>query len=221
MMVLAPHEGLVSSDLWLTCREKMLNNKTLQINGGKPTHTWLAGKVKCGVCGHALSSIRRPDGKETLFCNKRRSNKSCPGCGHLWTAEVEDAVFQRMTEKLRNHKEEITTAKQAPALLALQEQLTQIDVEIDVLLESLGNADQSLLHYANQKITELDAHRRTAKKSIAELTVTPLTTEQLQKVTEALESWGDISFDRKREIADIMVDTISATSKSLDIAWKF
>ena len=43
MLVLAPHEGIVPSDIWLTCRKKLMNNMKIQ-SARKATHTWLAGK---------------------------------------------------------------------------------------------------------------------------------------------------------------------------------
>ena len=55
MLVLAPHEGIVPSDTWLTCRKKLMNNMKIQ-SARKATHTWLAGKIKCGNCGYALIS---------------------------------------------------------------------------------------------------------------------------------------------------------------------
>ena len=41
MLVLAPHEGIVPSDIWLTCRKKLMNNMKIQ-SARKATHTWLA-----------------------------------------------------------------------------------------------------------------------------------------------------------------------------------
>ena len=41
MLVLAPHEGIVPSDIWLTCRKKLMNNMKIQ-SARKATHTWLS-----------------------------------------------------------------------------------------------------------------------------------------------------------------------------------
>lgn len=80
MLVLAPHEGIVPSDIWLTCRKKLMNNMKIQ-SARKATHTWLAGKIKCGNCGYALMSINNPVGKQYLRCTKRLDNKAVPGAG--------------------------------------------------------------------------------------------------------------------------------------------
>ena len=61
ILVLAPSEGLVSSDTWLRCRKKLMANKTFQ-GGRKAKNTWLAGKVKC----HDFISLL-PEGYNTMI----------------------------------------------------------------------------------------------------------------------------------------------------------
>lgn len=100
MLVVAPHEGLVSSEQWLNCRIKLMRNKTIQANR-KAVNTWLAGKVKCGNCGYALMSIKIQSGKQYLRCTKRLNNKACPGCGKVYTEDVENYVYKEMVRKLR------------------------------------------------------------------------------------------------------------------------
>lgn len=53
-VVLAPHEGIVPSDIWLKARMKCLNNKQVA-KPIKARNTWLVGKIKCGKCGYALT----------------------------------------------------------------------------------------------------------------------------------------------------------------------
>ncbi len=103
MLVLAPHEGIVPADIWLACRKKLMNNMKIQ-SARKATHTWLAGKIKCGNCGYALMSIFNPSGRQYLRCTKRLDNKSCPGCGKIITSELEAVVYQQMVKKLEKHK---------------------------------------------------------------------------------------------------------------------
>lgn len=103
LLVVAPHEGIVASEEWLKCRRKLLANMTIQA-GRAAVNTWLAGKIKCGICGYALMSIKSPSGKQYLRCSKRLNNRSCPGCGKVYTKDVEDYVFRCMVQKAReNH----------------------------------------------------------------------------------------------------------------------
>lgn len=52
-LVLAPHEGLIPSAIWLKCHIKCLQNKQIQ-PARKVANTWLAGLAKCGRCHYAL-----------------------------------------------------------------------------------------------------------------------------------------------------------------------
>ena len=53
-----------------------MNNMKIQ-SARKATHTWLAGKIKCGNCGYALMSIFNPSGKQYLRCTKRLDTLVC------------------------------------------------------------------------------------------------------------------------------------------------
>ena len=66
MLVIGPHEGLISSEIWLGCRIKLMGNKTVVANR-KAVNTWLAGKVKCGHCGYALMSVKTKSGKQRMW----------------------------------------------------------------------------------------------------------------------------------------------------------
>lgn len=80
MLVLAPHEGIVPSDIWLTCRKKLMNNMKIQ-SARKANHTWLAGKIKCGNCGYALMSINNPVGSNISAAQNGWTIKAVPGAG--------------------------------------------------------------------------------------------------------------------------------------------
>lgn len=53
-LILAPHEGIISSDLWLKCVTKKLQNKSFSTNH-RGKNSWLVGKVKCAKCGYSMS----------------------------------------------------------------------------------------------------------------------------------------------------------------------
>lgn len=100
MLVAAPHEGIVSSELWLRCRIKLFENKAIPA-GRQAVNTWLAGKIKCGKCGYALMAVKSSSGRRYYRCNSRLNNGSCPGCGSADVAVVEDHVYQAMIKRLR------------------------------------------------------------------------------------------------------------------------
>ena len=222
MMVLAPHEGVIPSDVWLACRKKLMNNMKIQ-SARKATHTWLAGKIKCGNCGYALSSVTNPAKKDYLRCSKRLDNKSCPGCGKIATAELETAVYRQMVKKLDGCKTltgRKAAAKSNPRIAALQVELAHVDGEIEKLVGSLTGANNVLISYVNVKIAELDGRKQELLARIAELTVEAVSPEQVGQISGYLDTWDSVSFDDKRRVVDLMITTIAATSDSLNITWK-
>ena len=222
LLVLAPHEGIVPADIWLACRKKLMNNMKIQ-SARKATHTWLAGKIKCGNCGYALMSINNPVGKQYLRCTKRLDNKSCAGCGKIITSELEAVVYQQMVKKLEKHKT-LTGRKKAakanPKIAALQVELLHVDSEIEKLVDSLTGANNVLLSYVNVKIAELNGRKQELVKQIAELTVEAISPEQVNQISGYLDTWDNVSFDDKRRVVDLMITTVAATSDSLNITWK-
>lgn len=152
ILVIAPHEALISSDTWLKCRKKLMANTTFQ-QGRKPKNTWLAGKIKCGHCGYALKATHVPNSTGYFRCTKRTENKGCPGCGKIRKEEFEQFIFSAMQEKFKDFqilygREE----KVNPKLTAYQVELAQVEAEIEKLLDTLTGANATLLAYANKKL---------------------------------------------------------------------
>ena len=220
ILVIAPHEALISSDTWLKCRKKLMANTTFQ-QGRKPKNTWLAGKIKCGHCGYALKATHVPNSTGYFRCTKQTENKGCPGCGKIRKEEFEQFIFSAMQEKFKDfqilHGRE---EKVNPKLTAYQVELAQVEAEIEKLLDTLTGANATLLAYANKKIEELDTRRQTISKAIAELSVETISPQQIKKLSYYLDNWDSIDFDDKRKAADGLISTIKATSDRVQIEWK-
>ena len=220
ILVLAPSEGLVSSDTWLRCRKKLMANKTFQ-GGRKAKNTWLAGKVKCGRCGYALMSVGNPTGVQYLRCSKRADSKSCDGCGTLRTREFERFLYGEMVKKLSEFQ--TLTAKREkvnPKLTALNMELARVEDEIEKLLNTLTGANAVLLSYANSKIEELDTHRQALTKEIAALSAEAMSPEQIERLSVYLNQWEEIDFEDRRQVADGLISQIRATDEHVSIEWK-
>lgn len=218
--MVAPSEGLVSADVWLRCRKKLMANTTFQ-NGRKAKNTWLAGKVKCGRCGYALMSVGNPSGVQYLRCSKRADNKSCPGCGTLRTREFEQFIYGEMVKKmalfhtLTGKRETVN-----PKLTALKVELAHVEDEIEKLLNTLTGASAVLISYANTKIEELDAQRQTLSKEIAALSAESMSPDQIERLSVYLNRWEEIDFDDRRQVADSLISQIRATGECVAIEWK-
>lgn len=125
--MIAPHQGRISSQLWLTVQRKLSQNTSFQ-NGRKCHNTWLAGKIKCGRCGYALAALRAQNGVTYLRCKQRAENGSCEGAGTLTAQNMEAFVYGEMVKKmqkfhtLKGGKEQSYNPKLTAARVALAKQ---------------------------------------------------------------------------------------------------
>jgi len=221
ILVVAPHEGIVSPETWLACRKKLMNNTTFR-SGRKAATTWIAGKIKCGRCGSGLTCIRSPLDVVYLRFRRRADRKSCVGCGTLHVVEVEKVLYAEMRSKMDEFQvlTDASPTKANPKLAALHTELVQVETEIDNLLNTLTGANAVLLSYANSKIEELDAKRQSLTREIAEMTADSLNPKQIKQLTGYLGDWDNVSVQDKRIVLDEMVSKVRMTSECFQIEWK-
>jgi len=162
-------------------------------------------------------------GRWYFRCSKRSDNKSCEGAGTLRIPDTEAFIYAAMGGKLkpfqtlRGRKK---AAKANPKLTALQVELAQLENEIEKLIDALTGANPVLISYLNSKIEELDGRKRTLVKEIATLTAEAVSPEQIETISNYLADWGNVSFDDKQRVVDLMISAIHATSESINIVWK-
>ncbi len=221
MLVLAPSEGFIPSELWLQVRKKIIANQTYQ-PARKARHSWMAGKIKCGNCGYALMAAHSC-GHIYLRCSKHAENKVCPGCGAIRLHDLEAVVYQQMVKKLGDYRTLTGRKKKraaSPKLTAKQMELAQVESEIEKLLDTLTGATPVLISYANAKIEELDSRRQALTNEIAKLTAEAVSPEQIDTISNYLDDWENVSFEDKQQVVDLMITVIRATSEKLQIEWK-
>jgi hypothetical protein len=215
-LVIAPHEGIVPSDVWLKCRYKLLGNKAVQ-TGRKVKNSWLMGKAKCGRCGYALKAM-----STGLYCTRRLRDKSCEGVGTLNALAAENFVYNEMVIKLQEFH---TLAKQEkktgnPKITTLKVELARVEDEIGKLINALTGANEILISHANVKISELDSRKQSLVKQLAEITAAEVPTDRLLRISPILDDWDNAAMDGKREVVDSLIAKILATSENVEIVWK-
>ncbi|MCL2843408.1 MAG: recombinase family protein [Oscillospiraceae bacterium] len=220
VLVMAPHEGIIPSDIWLACRKKLMQNSAFG-STKKAKHTWLAGKIKCGQCGAALNVVAHKRPTIHFRCRKHTDSKACTGCGTLSVRQVEQVIYGAMQEKLGIFQTLSSgTTKANPKLTALNVELVQVEHEIKQLLGTLTGANATLLSYANSMIEELDAKRQALLSNIADATTQAMSTAQMEQITNHLNNWDSLSFEDKRIVAGGLLTRVNATSESIQIEWK-
>ncbi len=220
-LVIAPHEGIVPSDIWLAARKKCLNNK----NVGIPTkvkNSWLIGKAKCGKCGHALSiRFSKKNGVRYFMCGYHLNARGCDGFGTLRAPELEKFVLDAIRERLKSF-ETLTSSTESrvnPKLNGLRVKEHQLSEEMNTLLEKVIQADGALMSLINQRASDLDAQLKEVQKEIREITTaTPAT--DVKTLTGYFSKWDELSIDDKRSVVDLVIAQVKATKDSVEIVWK-
>lgn len=148
-VVLAPHRGFIPSRVWLACRMRCLNNRR-SARTCKPKSSWLAGKVKCGNCGYALT-IRRAKTKwgRYFICSHSGTRRECRGTGCTVYADVLEEYMQRAIQSRLSQFPVLTMDARrriyAPAAiwgsLSLPDQQAVADLLIQVIRIADGSAE--------------------------------------------------------------------------------
>ena len=221
-LVLAPHEGLIPSDIWIKCRSKCLSS-TRVAKPIKAKATWLAGKVKCAHCGYALSAkvyhCKTKSDNRYYLCNNKYNTGGC-NFGSLDADLVDEIVFEEMRKKLAEFNT-LTKQKQESCdlqTIKLKTQIEVIDQEIGSLLDKIPLANGTVMEYINNRITVLDTEKKELYAEIVRLTEGK--GYRLKKITGYLDNWEEISMGDKLTIVDSLIESIYASQEKIKINWK-
>lgn len=219
-LVLAPHEGIVPAETWLQCRLKCLRARQVRPYQ-KAKNTWLAGKVKCGVCGYALVDKHYATSKARyLLCSHRMDTKACAGPGTIYTGDMEEIVYEEMRKKMAQWA--TLRRRQGPAidpeLTTLKVQLTQTETEIAALVDRLTAADDVMYRYISGRVSELDVRKQELQRQIEEHGRHKEV--DFREISNHLNTWDALSFEDKRRVVDQLIKVIHATSTTLQIEWR-
>lgn len=223
-VTLAPHEGLVDSDIWLMVQYKLDSNTQIR-NSGTGKHTYLTGLLKCGKCGYAVCVVQQYRGDKYLTCRGRSNLKICDGLGRpMRSSEVESVVqmelIQRVKE-LRGITTEDAPSKSKTEVNNLKIKLAQIKEQIDNLIEGLANGNAKLMSYLNAKIDELDEEKSNIEAAILQKSLEHRKTTNIDAILDKIERWDELEFEERRDTAKAMIDKISVSADEIGIQWKF
>lgn len=220
-VVLAPHEGFVSSKVWLKCRIKCLNNKQ-STKSGKPKNSWLVGKVKCGNCGYALTvAMAKTKWSRYFVCSSRLNQKLCKGVGKTIYADLlEQYMLSAIKKKLSEFQELTSDANESvnPKLNEDKIRLNKLEDEIKQLLEKVSNANDVLMKYINEKIVLLDAQKSELKKEIYKIS-SNVEEGSMRVIKNHVDKWEELSFDDKQAVVDTLIQVIYIAGDKIDITW--
>lgn len=220
-IVLAPHKGFISSKTWLACRIRCLNNRQ-STKTCKPKNSWLAGKVKCGNCGYALT-IRKARTKwgRYFVCSQSGNHGRCKGAGCTIYADVlEEYILEAIKKKLSEFEilSCVTDTEEEQKFITKNIRLTQIQEEIDGLLSKVSGANSTLLKYIDERVSELDTQRKALQEEMMKSN-TRNTEKKEKQITNHVKAWESLSFQSRQEVVDTLIQVIRIAEGNMEITW--
>lgn len=225
VLVLAPHEGCIDSDTWIRCRRKCLNVRQIA-KPVKAKNTWLAGKIKCIDCGHALSlktyPRKRTDDARYYICNSKYVSASCGGVGAIQADDIEDIVFDEMSRKLKEFNELSYTEKQGDTaeLTKLKIRLEEIEKEIATLIDKIVSASEATMEYINKRVDALDEEKKELREKVSQLSAEMYDRKNIGVISGYMSNWENVNIDDKLSVVDALIETIHVGHGKVQISWK-
>lgn len=226
-VVIAPHIGIVDSELWLACRRKLLKNH--QIKNCKPKNSFLAGKTKCPYCGyamHIIQSNRHTDGTRTKYfrCSGQIQYDCCDAkFPTIYVKDIEDVFVEELRKKINSMvicSRDKQDNKVDAEISILSSKLSETDNEIDELIKKLSVADATVAKYINKKVSELDKQKSEINEYIEQLKRSQeLANENSPQIVNAMDKWDNLTFEEKRGVVELMVERVDIGIDSVKIIW--
>lgn len=218
--VIAPHEGLVDSRIWLKCRRKIMNNRqSAESRGAK--NSWLIGKIKCKKCGYAYIVTKNGSGTKYFQCSGARYAIKCSGIGKtIYAGEMEKYIYGEMKEVLTN-LEYISPEKEnekTQIVSSYEMEIAEKDKEIGALLDKLVFANDALTSYINLRVQELDKSKRELLEKMLQISNSELN-RSIEKITDYVDKWDALSITDKQKIVDILIKVIYIGDEEIEIEW--
>lgn len=226
-LVLAPHNGIIPSDVWIRCRNKQKHSgETLRPCRIK--NTWLAGKIKCAHCGYALvvQKTTKRNGKEFryLVCSGAGgAEKRCSGVRGLKADHIEALVLEELNRKLENisHFPFARKKETNPELKALDIQIAQIQSQIETAAAKALEASGALMKYLSDRVAELDQQKEKymeRRKKIVE--AEQIHSEKFGFRLEDHSIWHRMTLEDKIIVMDTLIERIKMSASEMTIVWK-
>lgn len=221
-LVLAPHEGIIPAEEWLRCRLKLLGSRQCAIPR-KPRNSWLAGKVKCRICGYALTVRRNHQDKRYLVCTTGKSGHAdrCGGPGTLHAEQVETAVAMQIARKLAEFPalagSEAATPDPKRSETGIR--LARLEEEIHALIDRVPKADDALMRYIGERVSALDKERECLMAEYLS-PERPSRPGPLSVITTHAEMWNRLPLEEKLLVVDALIDRILLGANEIEILWR-
>ncbi len=228
-IVIAPHQGFISPEIWLACRRKLLANH--QVKTCKPKNSFLAGKIKCGNCGYAVvvRFSQKSKGSIRYFIDTGYTEHHC--CKNklptIHADEFEELIINKIKEKLDTlviHSKQDRENEKQEQINSLEIKHSKLEAEIENLINTMltPEIDKITIKYINEKISKLDKEKKDIESEIEKLEIDKKKDGDASYIVlkDVMTKWENLSFDEKRDVVDLLIKKILVFPDKTEIQWK-
>lgn len=212
--VVLSHEGIIDSDVWLSCQKKLEKNKQIG-NAMSNTTSWLGGKIVCQSCGRTMTVTKggkRKDGSQTRYfsCTGKSHNRICKGTSEpVYADELEDMVYELVSEKLETLKgcrKKIATDNSNQVNL-LKNRISEINKAQEQLVNLLMNdaLETDMIQLLNEKA------KKFAEEKAAILSKIDTLENEESEIFSAINlsrKWRTASFEERKAVCNILIHKV-------------
>ncbi|MBE6665445.1 MAG: recombinase family protein [Ruminococcaceae bacterium] len=224
-IVVMSHEGVIDSELWLSCQKKVAKNKKIN-NSMSNTTSWLGGRIVCQKCGRTMTVTKggkRADGSQTrYFSCTGKQNRICEGIGiTLYADSLEDMIYTLISEKFRSMKtcsgkaESENTGK----INALKNKKIEIEDSQNKLVELMMSSaiETDMMKLLNERAKALAEEKRRITEQIAFIANTE---RDAQNTIDLSEEWKTADYEKKKSVVQLLIDKIYiAEDGAVEVVW--
>lgn len=217
ILTLAPHKGVIKSELFLKCQEKLRLNKNIK-NKGKGKHTWLSGIVKCGYCGYSFSVriAKTLDGDTKYFsCSGKYIHNCCNKKQTHRVLEVEKIVEKEILKKLSDFKIPIKYEKNIKSILENEKEIIKINNEIEYFISELKTDDSIIKYYIQEKINKL--HYKKMELSKKKIILDNENNNDSKNIMFSYDNWLNLSFEKRSILVKELISKIELKDGNIKI----
>lgn len=104
-------------------------------------------------------------------------------------------------------------------IVKLKTRIDTIDKEISSLLDKITAANETVMQYINNRISELDAEKKELSAWITQFD-DENRKDNIGEISGYMKHWDELSVSDKITVVDCLIERINASENGLEIKWK-
>ena len=215
-VLVALHEGIIDSNLFLQVQYKLSKNKQIK-RTGKSKYTWITN-IYCKKCQCRMALQTNKKNITYLNCRTKMRNSSCEGLDTIRVADIEP-YFEDLIQNKLNILSKEKIQKEDQYLKDIDDykiRLSKIDDEIEIYKSKILMANDIVMNIINEKIEELVNEKNTIINQMNNIKVVEEVSLEKLILDKPFKS---LDFNKKKEIFQLLINKVYIDDQELNVIW--